>query len=437
MAFSPTAAVIVHSLADLDAAVLETLKAEDALLIHRCTRDASRVTRRAVDTAGACFLRVDLDPVLRYHVSASVLEAAGLANYHPGRKLSAQALAFMNATDMPFQFNETPAVLIYEAPSLDPGAGDIPSIDFSIAVEFSDLDTVTYPATASDGGPGSGAFTPTEFVSIPAQATAYELTADCRNDLLLDVFNDIDAFESEPLLATLFAGDPDVDGYAITGDLNLTNPNITWGFDEPTLAYSTRARNSTQIEWGTGHTNPTDETATHVLFTRNGIEVCKITLAAGLLIPAYSGVRAPANVLSLKLTWPVDGAGYSTASQRPGRIYMTYVMGGSRATALPSTNFEFTFYDADPNAAGVSLDSFTVARTAAKWTVAGLTVTPGTFNGTATAPGPGWAITYAQLNVFGASNFPLLEQFVQNVTVGNTIAISGSPVLNLAAAPDV
>lgn len=421
-AFLPTAAVVVHSHVSLDTAVLETLRAEDFLLIHRCRCSATRANRRAIDTDGQCFLRVDLDPVIRFQVTASVLEASGLANYHPGRKLSAQALQFANGADLPFQFDEGPAVFIYENPTLDPGPGDLPTIEFTVAVEFSDLDSTNYPATSTDGGPGGGVFIPSAFVDLPVQ-TPWELSATWRNALLLDLFNSVDAFEGAPFTATLYDGNPAETGVALLGPITLD----AWtNFSE--VGYTTRAKNQSDVFWN--GTFVSERTANYIRYERNGLFTDAL-LNAPLVIPAFTGVRAPALALALQLTWPLDGSPLPAAGDLPSRNVLTYAVGGARSALVTGTDLTVTASDSDYTTP-TDFDSFTVAATDAAFTVSGDTVSVN-LTGTNFAPGGGWDVEVIRIALPGGLVI-VREAYPLAVTVGNPVTVTGV-LLNLAAIP--
>lgn len=437
-AFSSTAAVVVHSLAaTLDADVLDTLKAEDFLLIHRCTRSANRTTRRAVDTQGRCFLRVDLDPVLRYQVSASVLAAEGLANYHPGRKLSAEALGFANGADLPFQFNEGPKVFIYENPTLDPGPGDLPTIEFGIAVEFADFDSETYPDTTTPADHIPSNYIPTDFAVIPVQS-AVELTASCRNALLLDIWNSVNAFNDAPLTARLYSGAPQtVDNPGGTGTpLSDAITLVPWTtYSEPVVNYSTVGKNHAMIQWGAGHTGLTTRYCSHILLARNGVEVAVIPLATSLAIYPFQGIRAPIDALSVKLTYPTDG---TPAPDDCSSFFLEYVLGlRTRAGTFISSNLHVSAQLADLSTA---LETWVVAASSTFWSVSGLTVTPVNVVSDNVAPGGGWAVEGISIyyNNGGSPGAPLClrERHSVTVTVGNPVTLNGTPILNLATAPD-
>ena len=72
----PDAAVIVHALTGVDEAALNLMQAEDFLLVHQVRVAGTREVFREVNSSGACFLRVDFDPVLRWSVSAACMKTA-------------------------------------------------------------------------------------------------------------------------------------------------------------------------------------------------------------------------------------------------------------------------------------------------------------------------------------------------------------------------
>ncbi len=435
-AFSPTAAVVIHSHVVIEDAVLSTLQAEEGILIESCQFTATRPRISRSDINGREFLVVygPLDAV--WSVKARVLSRTGLSDYHPGRLLSERSLAFANAGFVPFQVGMTAeenqngqAVLIYENPSLDPQPGDLPAVDFQIRIAFGDEDTLNFPITNPDPPD-----LPTNFVEIPAQ-DAVELTAEYRSALMSDAFTGTDSFGSAPLTATLFSGSPTGDGVQIMGPLDLT----AWtAMDEPTLFYQTRARNQSLIQWNDA--NFSDVVCTHVRLARNGIVARDIALAAPLAIPAYYGVQSPINALGVLLTWPIDGAAYSAAAM-PSRVFATYAMGGSRATAVPDDVLYITWWDGDPQAGGISLDTLVlIPADASNFPVTGVTMTPTEQTGANLAPGGGWDGDYVTINFFALHTI-VKEQYVKSAPNGFPLTLNATPPpallkLDLAATPD-
>ena len=157
---NPLAAIVARSRVPVDPAAINTLRAEDALLVESCTARASRQEWRRYGTDGNLIAFVRHSPQLIYSVTATALDPTGenLANYHPGRNLSDRALAFLNGR-APFQFQteyEGARVgrLIYGDPQQDPIPGDAMRSSFTIEHIFIDLDTGSYPAISGGGESG-------------------------------------------------------------------------------------------------------------------------------------------------------------------------------------------------------------------------------------------------------------------------------------------
>jgi hypothetical protein len=430
--FNPLASVIAHTQVPVNVLTFSMLEAEDALLIHTCRRSATRQEWRRYNKDGKLIVFVRHSPVLTYSITATALDPTGenLGNYHPGRCLSDRALAFVNGGRTPFQFEAEvdsviPGKLILLNPVQDPGAGDATEVSFDIEHAFIDLDDGFV-----EGGEAEPA-TPTLFVEIPAQ-DAVELSTACRTALLRDVFTSVNAFAGAVWTATLYDGDPAGAGVALTDPLTLA----AWThIDEPGAEWVSRARNNAITTWLDAAT--TDRTCSYILFERNGITVAIKQLTAPLVIPAYYGVKAPVHALALQLTWPFDGAPAMspTAGDRPARIWIGYVCGGDRT--YQTATLVVQVYDA----LDVELDSFPVAASAANFTVAGLTVTPGTLTGTDLAPGGGWAIAYVKISMNNGADGPavpvsLQEFHTATITVGNPVVLTAAPVLDLADTPD-
>lgn len=156
MSFNAALAIHIHTHGDRTLS-LETvaLAEEESLLIHRVSFTADRqIKLRETDADGRLIFRADADPVLRWNVSATVLEWEGLADAHPG-PLSREALIFANGPRAsgryPHQFRkqlagEDVGILFYESPSTEHEGGDTSEISFGIALEFSDLETTTEEA---------------------------------------------------------------------------------------------------------------------------------------------------------------------------------------------------------------------------------------------------------------------------------------------------
>lgn len=147
----PEASVFVHALTGIDLVALNLLQGEDFQLVHSLRVAATRQTFREINSGGACFLRVDFDPVLRWTVSAEVLSHQKLSNWHPGRSLTKDEVEFFNGQFVPFAFAEDVRTSIYEEPVLEMRAGDLSEITYSVVDEFSDYDEAKLVWTGSEG----------------------------------------------------------------------------------------------------------------------------------------------------------------------------------------------------------------------------------------------------------------------------------------------
>lgn len=413
--FQPTAAILAHSLVDLNSAVLSLLKPEDALLIHRVTARADRQRESRVNTAGREVLVVYTEEELLWDVQASLLDQVGLGDYHPGRALSATALAWANGADLPFQFKQGLGhEFIYEAPVLDMPAGDLPSLSFRIRALFAEFDTEEEPDTDAPGL--------NDFEEIPAQ-TAVELSTDIRQALLMEIFQGLNGFGTAPFTAALYEGDPTTGGVQHFGPVDLE----PWTSFTNTAAYITKAQNHEVIEW----TGVVDfpRTITHIRYTRGSYN-WDVALAAPLTVPALSGVRAPINALALQLTWPWDVTG-SAPSPLPSRNYLEYVVGGTREAAGIAGVLSVEFSDATLATDTDLIEG--IPATNEHWEVSGLTVTPKDISGTADAPTGGWSSQVVAIYCGGVlAGRRYHNLFVQE---GSKYYLHDQPVIDLEAAP--
>lgn len=408
---------------DWDSAVMTTTREEEFLLIQSCV---PVVEQPAPDKyflpGGRNILTVYQPGQLSWQVEASVLEWDGLADYHPGAALSRRLLPFDNAASRrPFQFSDG-AVLVYESPRLTAPAGGLPTIAFTIAEQLGlGLDTVAFPAL-------SGSTTPSVFVEIPAQDPV-ELATPAEEALLRDVFHSLDAFADAPVLAQLFVGAPASGGIALTGEVEIAD----WTFSEPDAPYITEALTDADIDWE--DVAAYERTGTHVRISRNGVVLRDLTLASPIVIPAAQGIRIPAGHLGLLLTWPFDGtATPPTAADRPSRHFLGYVLGGVRATFLPSTELTVSFRD-DDYGTPVEYDTLEIPAHPDFWTITGRTVAP-VFTNTNAAPSGGWSILVVHVSLYGGTAVALREECSISVAEDALITLSGTPALDLTAAPD-
>lgn len=404
---------------DLDAEVLRSVQEESFLLVENCSPSVDqRPPEFRAGPDGVNFLAAYDPGMLLWSVQARVLRWDGLADYRPGAALTRQSLEFANGPDyrLPFQFSDD-GVLVYERPVPRNAGGTLPAISFEIRqVCGGGYDTTAYPAAA------------VPMVSLPTQISSTELHTDGRHALLLDAFNSTDEFADEDLLITLYAGDPLGSG---TGIVQGTSAAWT-DLSEPDLAYRTTARNPVI---NLTDTSLTEKTATHYLLTRNGITIAAPELENPLIIPAGHGVRIPENALAVHLTWPLDGTPLPDAEDRPARLMITLALGAPRASVFPNGNRYLTFQDSDFTTP-TEYDAIpAVAATSTYFTVSGLTVTPTGITSPNLAPPGGWPITAIKFRLNGADTVLLRKYHTLTVAEGVAPALSGAPVLNLAAAP--
>lgn len=420
--FDPTAAVLVHSLVTLDAAVFALLKAEETLLIHRCVARADRERRAWSNTGGREVLVVYSGETLLWDVTAGLLDQTGLGNYHPGRALSAQSLEWANGEALPFQFHAgTHGLFIYESPTLDPPPGDLPGVSFRIRLQFGEFALEENP----DDGLELGL---TGFAEIPAQSPV-ELGVLWRVELLRVVFTgasegdstSLSAFDAEPMTAALYSGDPDAGGVELFAPLDLT----AWTTFSETAATVTKGQNQSVIEW-TSVVNY-ERTVTHILFERNGWKTV-VPLAAALTVPALSGVRAPVNALALQLTWPWDIAS-PAPDVLPSRRYLTYALGGTREAAGLGAVLKVVFSSEDLL---TEYESVQIPAVGEFWSLADLTARPAIFEGIRLAGVGGWPIMV--VTVFSGDTTVLRQRHTLTVPEGGFVRLDGTPVLDLEAA---
>ncbi len=447
-AFNEAYAVLLHQhgAVTIDIATVG-LQPEANLLIHPCTITARREKLRELNAEGILIFRADFDPTLRWDVAATVLEYEGLADYHPGTRLSRQALTFVQANRIPHQFlreadGDEVGVLFYEDPTDGIDGGDTTEINFGITLEFSDLDTTNHPGeeTLGDGYtsyvPPAVPDAPTAagFIEIPAQpATA--LSAAGRTAILQGAFLSTDNLggPGSPS-AQLYAGDPATDGEPI-GDALTLDP---WtDLDEPDNDYTTVASNDTQIDWP--DFSWLEKTLTHIRFMRGSVVIADAELETPLTIPANYTVRAPVDALSLELAWPLDGVPLPSTDDLPSRQFMRWLQGTLILGDLqPSANMTVAWHD-DDFSPGTDIDTLTpVAANVSRWLVSGVTVTPVDIESGNAAPPGGWTIDSVIVTLpgglvilrelFGAPYF---------VAEGDSPVFTTSPILDLDEPHDV
>lgn len=137
--FDPLSTILCHSMVGIDESTLLTLQPEEYLLVHSAPCAASNDYLEEVDLNGDLVYAAWFNFKIRWSVQADALALRGLADYHPGARLSTQSLEFLNAARAPFQI-PAPADgarrLVYENPRQDPIAGDLVAVSFDIVSMF-------------------------------------------------------------------------------------------------------------------------------------------------------------------------------------------------------------------------------------------------------------------------------------------------------------
>lgn len=405
----------------IDDAVFHALRGEQCMLVQSCVctpeQGAPEVRTRP---DGKSFLTVYPPATLTWALRARVAELSGLANYHPGVALSRQGLSFANGPEWrwPFQFEED-GTLVLERPVLSPEPGSLPTFEFAIRmVNGGGLDATEHPASGGGG-------TVTLYADITAAAAAVEVTSTMGNTLLLEVFEGADAFAGEPVLATLYNGDPAGAGTAVTGGVEME----AWSdIRDRVSGYGGEAWNPLTV-W-TGDTSTAERRATHLRLSRNGAVIRDIALPVELVIPAYFTPRLPAAAVGVWLSWPADGSALAT---NPGMEIIEFLMGGSRSTLLPNANRTLRAWDGDPNNGGTELDDIALTAGGAQFNVSAITVNPGSVTGGTNAPGGGWAVEYITIEVTSTGLIVFKQQHTLSVTAGNVITLSNEPEMDLGA----
>jgi hypothetical protein len=394
------ASILVHTMEALDPAVFETLQAEDALLVQSCQRSGSSQRIEETDSDGRLVLSIHYDQRLVYSIQADVLEWDGLADYHPGRALSARALDFINGTQA-MQFEDS-GTLVYVSPQQTAGAGQLPSIAFQVERLFADLDTAAYPSgTASS------------FTYLATQAVA-ELPASATTALLEAVFygNGI----SGDLTATLFNGNPASGGTAVSSAI-VCEP---WTAAAPIVSGGdTAVITSSEITFpSTG----SSRTVTHVRFKRGASLVAlDVALASTLTLAANHALRADAGDFSAQLEWPYGLSGGTT----PAELALRYLFADPTvdlvgdATEVTISCYPATVIGSEP------LDVFTVSRDNSTWDIVGDTCgNASTITGTNIAPAGGWAVQILVASIEGVGTWFIRRERLISVGAGQPVTIA-------------
>jgi hypothetical protein len=392
-------AILVHTMEALDPAVFETLQAEDALLVQSCQRSGSSQRIEETDSAGNLVLSIHYDQRLVYSIQADVLEWDGLADYHPGRALSARALDFVNGTQA-MQFEDS-GTLVYVSPQQTAGAGQLPSIAFQVERLFADLDTAAYPTgTASS------------FTYLATQAVA-ELPASATTALLEAVF--YGTAITGDLTATLYNGDPASGGTAVSSAI-VCDP---WTAAAPIVAGGdTSVITSAEITFpSTG----SSRTVTHVRFLRGAVVALDVALGATVTLAANHALIAEAGDFSAQLEWPYGLSGGTT----PAELALRYLFADPTAdlvgdaTEVTISCYPATIVGSEP------LDVFRVSRDSSTWDPVGDSMSNGTtLTGTNIAPAGGWAVQTIVASIDGVGTWFIRRERLISVGAGQPVTIA-------------
>ena len=394
------ASILVHTMEALDPAVFETLQAEDALLVQSCQRSGSSQRIEETDSAGNLVLSIHYDQRLVYSIQADVLEWDGLADYHPGRALSARALDFVNGAQA-MQFEDS-GTLVYVSPQQTASAGQLPSVAFQVERLFADLDTATYPTgTASS------------FTYLATQAVA-ELPASATTALLEAVF--FGTAISGDLTATLYNGDPASGGTAVSSAI-VCDP---WTSAAPIVAGGdTAVITSAEITFpSTG----SSRTVTHVRFKRGASLVAlDVALGATVTLAANHALIAEAGDFSAQLEWPYGLSGGTT----PAELALRYLFADPTADLVgDATEVTISCYPATV-VGSEPLDVFTVSRDSSTWDPVGDSMSNGTtLTGTNLAPAGGWAVQVIVASIEGVGTWFIRREILISVGAGQPVTIA-------------
>jgi hypothetical protein len=393
------ASILVHTMEALDPAVFETLQAEDALLVQSCQRSGSSQRIEETDSAGNLVLSIHYDQRLVYSIQADVLEWDGLADYHPGRALSARALDFINgARAMQFEDSGT---LVYVSPQQTAGAGQLPSIAFQVERLFADLDEATYPTG-----------TTSSYTYLSTQAVA-ELPASATDALLAAVFQA--SAISGDLMATLYNGDPAGAGTAVSSAV-VCDP---WTAAAPIVAGGdTSVITSAEITFpATG----SSRTVTHVRFLRGAVVALDVALGSTLTLAANHALRADAGDFSAQLEWPYGLSGGTT----PAELALRYLFADPTvdlvgdASEVTISCYPATVIGSEP------LDVFTVPRDGSTWDITGDTCgNAAPLIGTNIAPAGGWAVQILVASIEGVGTWFIRRERLISTGAGQPVTIA-------------
>lgn len=349
------AAIAVHSLVTMDATVLTELQGEDFLLVQSCLRAGTSERLQESDHEGNLVLDIHFNHKLTYAVTARVLEFAGLADYHPGRALGDQQLAFANGRRA-MQFGTQTGKLIYLDPRQQLTAGDLPAIDFTVEHLFIDLDLDTYPVT-----------TTVTTLHLDSQASVHITTA-AATALLRDIFH-ATTLLAGAVTIEFWSADPDTTGTLLG---TLTSGPWTTPISEPVTPDTTLLECPANTLTGESFLRA----ITHLRVTRPGIPCEIIPLASTLTLPVWNQLTIDASDLSVLLQWAAQDDGTAGGAwERPARHALRYLHGDDSTAITPSATLTIEFWTADPDDAGTLLDSVVVPRDDTTWTVLDGTLT--------------------------------------------------------------
>jgi len=410
-------AITYHSHVSLDAAPFR-LDDETYLLMQRARVTAtSDKSQRFVDLLGNCFLRVESDQRLQYSIDFFTAVSNGLADYHPGRALSARAVAFAAGSEQRHQFL-TGGIFIYESATDEDPAGELRSGNVVISYDLhAGLDTTTYPTT------GGGDYDGNTYADIPVQSTV-EIGNTAKNYLLQDIFYGesnldaaftIEAYEGATLRATATLTDAWTTTTAISGRqryavapdaITFTAAGAVWSIDSLKLK-------------------------------RGSIEICTVTLGVAKAVASGAVLRIPAGNLKISLNYhpgpdtAEDGAEVS-ADENPCNWFLGYVLGGTRAVYLPSDILTVEIYTTSPGTTvgAVPLDSVAIQASTAAWSIIDRVCAPAAgaeIAGINPAPDGGWSVGGIVVRLGG------LRIAAMNMLTTMTVA-AGSPFVTTSLA---
>lgn len=381
-------AITYHSHVSLDAAPFR-LDDETYLLMQRARVTAtSDKSQRFVDLLGNCFLRVESDQRLQYSIDFFTAVKNGLADYHPGRSLSARAVAFATGSEQRHQFLSG-GIFIYESATDEDPAGELRSGNVVISYDLhTGLDTTTYPTTAG------GDYDSSTYADIPAQASPTEIGNTAKNLLLQDIFYGESNLDAAFTIGA-YDGDPAGAG-TLKGTATLTDAWTT------TTAISGRQRYAVAPDAITWAAAGATWSITHLRLKRGSNTVCDVALDATRSVASGAVLRIPAGNLKISLNYhpgpdtAEDGTEVSN-DENPCNWFLGYVLGGTRAVFIPSDILIVEIYTTSPGTTvgAVPLDSVAIQASDAAWSIIDRVCAPAAgavIAGINPAPEGGWSV---------------------------------------------